>query len=334
MSSLALPHRRGPRRTVPALKWTGGRLVAAVATLLVLSFVTFLATNIVPSDPARTALGRLATPAQLEAFRAEQKLDLPPLQRYGAWVGDVARGDLGTSTLTRRPVRDEISARLGRSLLLAALASLLAIPAALLAATYIGQRSGRAPDVVVSIGALLLGALPEFVIGVVLIVVFAVGLGWLPVESSGVIYGDTVQQVKAYVLPTLCLALVMLPYLLRLFRANIRDTLGRPFVRSALLRGLTRRRVTWRYLVPNAVAPTIGAVALVLAELMSTAVVVETVFGFPGIGKLMVESVLAKDIPTVQALALVLGLLFIVLNITAELLMLLTNPRLRERGRS
>lgn len=305
------------------------RLWLGLLTLVLISMITFLATNVVPNDPARIALGRGASEAQLRAYAAQQNLDDPVLSRYGSWIADFVRGDWGTSTRNRRPVRDEILPRLRRSATIALLAMAAAVPLALLLGTWLGRRSGTASDVAGSLGLLLLNSLPEFVIGLLLLAILGVWLGVLPIESSAAVFGSGWAGAEAYVLPVLTLVVVVTPYMTRVVRVQVRETLGRPYVRTALLRGVPPRRLMWRHVVPNASVPVVNVVALNMAELLGGLVVVEAVFGFPGLGQLLVDSVQGKDIPTVQAIALIAGLTFVVINAVADAVVLALNPRLR-----
>lgn len=311
------------------LRYLGTRVGLALLTLFLISAITFFATNVVPSDPARSALGKAATPDQLEAYREQQGLDEPVATRYVHWLGDFFHGDWGASIISRIPVKDQVGPRITRSVIVAGMAVLLAVPLAFLLGVYTGLRSGRPVDIGVSIGALFLNSLPEFVVGLVLLVLFAVQWGVLPLESSAAALSSGFDEVKAYILPVLTLAIVLTPYMLRMVRVNVQATMDLPYVRSAVLRGLSRRRVVWQHVVPNASLPVVNVVALSLAELIGGVVVIETVFSFPGIGKLLVESVGSKDIPMVQAIALIMGTGYVFLNFAADAIVLKLNPRLR-----
>lgn len=314
------------------IRYLGSRLALAILTLFVLTAVTFLATNAVPADPARTALGRYATPEQLELYRKEQGLNEPVVERYASWFEDFARGSWGTSTTSRQEVRPTVVARMVRTAIIAVIAMLIAVPLAFVIGVYTGQRSGGTVDVGTSFVTLFLNAMPEFVIGIVLLFILGVHYQVLPIESSGAAYGSGWDKISAYILPILTLVLLLTPYITRMVRVNVRDVQTRPFVQSALLRGVPARRVTWSHVAPNAALPVVNVIALTLAELVGGVVVVEVLFGFPGIGKLLVDSVLNKDIPTVQAVTLVIGVAFVVLNFTADLAVLNLNPRLRARS--
>ena len=305
------------------------RLVAALGTLVLVSMLTFLATNAVPNDAARVALGRTATPAQIAAYNQQQGLNDPVVARYFTWLGNFATGDWGASTRNRRPVRPEVTSRLARSALVAVVAMALAIPLAFVLGAWLGRRAGTRTDVGASVGLLLINSLPEFVIGLLMLMLFAVGLGWLPVESTGAVFASGFERVEAYILPILTLVLVLTPYMARMLRTNVRETVGHAYVRTAVLRGVPGRRLMWRHVVPNAALPTVNVITLNLAEILGGLVVVETVFGFPGLGQLLVDSVHGKDIPTVQAIALLTALGFVVLNSVADATVAALNPRLR-----
>ena len=314
------------------MRYASRRLLAGVATLLLISLLTFFATNVVPNDPARIALGRTATPEQLAAYRTQQGLDEPVVRRYFEWIGDFVTGDWGESTLNQRPVRSEVVPRVTRSITIAVIAMLIAVPLAFWLGTWLGRRTGTATDVGASLGLLLLNSLPEFVIGLALLSLLAVWLGILPVESSGALFGTGSTQIEAYVLPILTLVAVVTPYMARMMRVQVREALGQGYVRSALLRGVPVRRLMWRHVVPNASIPVVNVVGLNMAELLGGIVVVEVVFAFPGVGQLLVDSVNGKDVPTVQAIALISAVGFVVINATADAVILALNPRLRARA--
>jgi peptide/nickel transport system permease protein len=305
------------------------RLVLAVLTLVIISAITFFATNVIPGDPARIALGKGATTEQLRAYDRQQGLDQPVATRYVHWVANAVRGRWGTSVLSQQTVTSLVVPRILRTVLLGFFAMLVAVPVAFILGVYSAQRSGRPVDGAISFSALFINSLPEFVVAITLLVVLGVELGVLPIESSGVAFGSTADAVKGYVLPVLTLATVLTPYMTRMIRANVRDVAGRPFIRSAVLRGLSRRRVVWRHVVPNASLPVVNVVALSMAELIGGVVVIETVFGFPGIGQLLVDSVGSRDIPTVQVIALIIGAGVVGLNFVADGIVLLLNPQLR-----
>ena len=320
-----------PARERALLLGVAKALLKLVATLAALSIVTFAATNAIPGDPARTALGRTATAEQLEAFREQQGLNEPVVERYFSWVGGFLRGDWGRSLISDRPVKEDVQVRLGRTLALA-LASffLVALPVGIALGLWSGRRAGTLPDRAVSMATLVVTSLPEFVIGICLLVVFAVWLGWFAVESSAIAFGpDLGELIRLCALPVLTLALTVIPYVSRMMRANARDVVATPYVRAAELKGVRGLRLSLRHVLPNALPPVVNVLALNLAELIAGVVVVEAVFGFPGAGQLLVTAVQTKDLATVQALTLLIGAAFVTCNLLADLVVLALNPRLR-----
>jgi peptide/nickel transport system permease protein len=316
-----------PPRPVGAI----ARIVGAgVLTLFVISLVTFLGTNAIPSDPARLALGRLATPQELALYRKEQNLDKPVVTRYVDWLGNFVKGDWGTSTVNRLPVSETVDPRIARSAILAFSSVFIALVLSLILGVYTGKRSGKKLDLGVSMGTLFLNALPEFVIGIFVLVILGVVFQVFPIESSDAVLSSGTREVKAYAMPIITLSLVLTPYFTRMIRVNVREVTEQPFVRSAVLRGLSSQRITWRHVVPNASLPVISVVALSAAELIAGLVVVEAVFGFPGIGQALVDAVLGGDIPIVQVVTILVGVGFVVINMTADLVMVGVDPRLRK----
>jgi peptide/nickel transport system permease protein len=308
----------------------GARLGLALLTLVLISIVTFLATNVLPGDPVRAALGRAPTPAQRAAFVQQQGLDQPAVKRYVVWMGNFIRGNWGNSTITGRPVRPEVLVRIGRTAILAIGAILIAVPLGLLLGVMGAKRSGTLPDLLGSTATVFIAALPEFVIGIVLLLIVGVHLEWLPVESSALQFMPVGSGIRYYALPALTLAIVVCPYVIRVVRVNVRDNLEAGYVRGLVLRGVGGARLTWQHIVPNAMIPVVNVIALNLGQLIGGVVVVEAVFAFPGDGNLLVDAVQTKDIPTVQATVLVIGGVFVVLNFIADTVVVLLNPRLRE----
>jgi len=318
------------RRVVRALLV---RLAVAIGTLLLISVITFAATNAVPADPARVALGKEASQADLVVYRKEQGLDKPVVERYVHWLGNYLRGDWGKSVLASQvSVRSEVVPRMIRTIILGAVSLTIAIALGFLLGAWTARRSGGPADFAVSAVTLIFNAVPEFVTALLVLVLLAVKLKAFPIESgSGILYGSVIDTVRSYVLPVLTLVLVLTPYITRMVRANVREVLSQPLTRSSVLRGLPRRTVLWRHVVPNAALPVISVIALTFADILAGVVVVESVYAFPGIGKLFVDSVLGKDVPMVQAVALVVGAGFVTLNLLADGLLVAVDPRLRSR---
>jgi peptide/nickel transport system permease protein len=316
-------------RAIP-VRVISGLVLKLVVSLFAVSLVVFAFTAAIPGDPGRALLEKTATPDQVAAFDQLHGLDRPVVTRYTDWLEGFVQGDWGTSYASPVPVADTIRPRLARTLVLATAGWLLAVMVAVPVGLFAGKRTGRRSDLLVSLVTLSVGALPEFAVGLVLALVFAGTLGWLPTDSSAVgLASQPWDAVSAYVLPSITLAILIIPYILRLTRANTREVVSEPYVRSAVLRGVAGRSLTMRHILPNAAPPVVNALALQFVGSIGGVVVTEAVFGFPGIGQLLVESVGTRDIPTVQAIALVIGAFFVVVNLIADLVVLLITPRLR-----
>ena len=305
------------------------RAVLTLATLVVVSAVVYSATLLVPADPAKVFLGKAATQEQIQAFRHREGLDRNPVVGYLLWSERFVRGDWGESIISQQSVTSLVVPRLQRTFLLALLAFLVAAPISILFGLAGGKRAGSLPDVSLSVVVLGLAALPEFVIGIGLLLIFSIELALLPVTSAAILFGGARATVDAYVLPTLTLALTAIPYMTRQIRSAVREVIATPFVRGAALRGLSRRTLTWRHVVPTASGRVVNVLCLSLAELMAGVVVVETVFAFPGIGQELVQSINSADVTVVQATALVIGTAYILLNFAADALVTVLNPKLR-----
>jgi peptide/nickel transport system permease protein len=304
---------------------------AALLTLFVISIVTFAATNVKsPEEIARNALGRETTEAQLQAYLKDRGLDRPVHERYVDWLGGFVQGDWGTSAVTNRPVSDDVIEPFKLTLALAVVSLLVALPISVLIAVFMARRAGSAADFGLLMGTVVLAALPEFVVGIGLLMLFAVALGWLPVDSTGLTFATTFpEKAKAYVLPALTLVIAMVPYIVRIGRAAAREALAAPYVQAALLRGLSRRSITWDHAMRNAAVPMVNAVAINIVYLLSGVIVVENVFAFPGIGKALIDAIQNGDTIAVQAIALVMGAMFIVISLVADFLVVYFNPRLK-----
>ncbi|MDJ0780812.1 MAG: ABC transporter permease [Desulfosarcinaceae bacterium] len=305
------------------------RLAAGAVTVLVVSILIFVGVEALPGDPATAILGQQATPENLAALRKELKLDMPPHVRYFSWVSDVARGDLGRSLTNQRPVAEMIGWRFSNTLFLALAAATVAVPLAILLGMLAALYRESWLDKLLSISSLSAISFPEFFVGYILIAIFAVKLGILPGVASihsGMGFG---QKLLAIVLPTITLMLVVLAHMMRMTRAAIIGILTSPYIEMAKLKGVGRRRIIYHHAIPNALAPIINVVIMDLAWLVVGVVVVEVVFVYPGLGQLLVDAVSKRDLPVVQASGLIFACTYILLNLTADVLSILTNPKLR-----
>ena len=305
------------------------RIVFGVLTLLAISLLIFVGVEALPGDLAEAVLGQNATPETVQAFRTELKLDLPPHVRYFAWIGDFVHGELGNSLTNGRPIADVIGWRFANSLFLAATAALFAIPLAiflgLLAAIYRDSWF----DKLISITTLGAVSLPEFFVAYILIAVFSVQIFLFPSISAINEQMSFLQKIHAIFLPCLTLSMVVVGHMMRMTRAAIINVLSSPFIEMAELKGISRRRIIIKHALPNALSPIINVVVLNLAYLVVGVVVVEVVFVYPGLGQLLVDAVSKRDLPVVQASGLIFASTYVVLNLTADILSMLSNPKLR-----
>jgi peptide/nickel transport system permease protein len=326
---------RGPRAPTlaeGALREVGRIMVKLVVSLTMISLVVFLLTS-VPGSPAKDILGMYALPSQIAAFNRSHGWDAPLMARYWQWLDGIVHGNWGTSYESNGPVWALIEPALKHSLVLIAMAWLLAVTVAVPLGLFAGARLRGRKDTALSIGTVTLAALPEFTVALLLIIVVAVELRWLPVDSTALDTGGLFSSPSAYVLPAVTIALAIIPYIVRLTRANAREVVSEPFVRSAVLRGVTEPSLTLRYVLPNAAPPVINAVGLQLAGLIGGVVVAETVFGFPGVGALLVQAAGSRDLPVVESLVLLIGFAFVVINAVADVIVRVVTPKLRDVSR-
>ncbi|HTX01726.1 MAG TPA: ABC transporter permease [Acidimicrobiales bacterium] len=319
---------------------TAGRVARELATIMVklavsltmISLVVFILTAL-PGSPARDILGMYALPSQIAAFNRAHGLDAPVMTRYWHWLDGIFHGNWGTSYESNGPVWALIEPALKHSLVLVVVSWAVAVVVGVPLGLFAGARLRGRRDTALSVATVTLAALPEFTVALVLIIVVAVELRWLPVDSTALDDAGVFSSPSAYVLPAATIALAIIPYLVRLTRANAREVVSEPFVRSAVLRGITEPALTLRYVLPNAAPPVINAVGLQLAGLVGGVVVAESVFGFPGVGSLLVQAAGSRDIPVVEALVLLIGCAFVVVNVLADLVVRLVTPRLRDVAR-
>ena len=307
--------------------WLSRRLCISALVLAVVGFVVFLATNLLPANIVDQILGNNATPEARRALTVKLGLDEPPLTRYWSWAAGVLHGDFGSSLVSGRPVGALVWPHLLNSLLL----DLFAVPLIVVCSVALGSlaalRRGRTTDRLVS-GLCFAGlSMPEFVIGSLLVWIFSVRLGWLPAltQMSGSM--SVSELLRALVLPVLTVAPVSVAYLTQTMRAATITVLDQEFVRTAPTRGLGRWRVLLGHVLPNAAIPMINVFTVNLAWLVGGQVVVETMFQYPGIGKLLLDSVDAQDVPTLQAAALLIGAIYVGLNLVADIAVSLLDPR-------
>jgi peptide/nickel transport system permease protein len=308
------------------------RLLLGALVLILVSIVIFLATQALPGDTARAILGRTATPASLAALREQLHLNRPVIVQYLTWASGLLHGDAGNSMAAQEPVTRLISDRIVNSAFLVLCAGLISIPLSVLIGAYAALWRDKAFDVITSLSTLVLAALPEFVVGVTLVVLFATTVSHvLPAVSIIPPGGKPWEQPVALILPVLTLVIAVTPYVARIMRASMIEVLESDYVEMARLKGLSERIVIQRHALPNALGPTFQVIALNLAYLAGGVIVVEYVFNYAGIGGALRDAVSNRDLPVIQALAMLIAGLYVVLNLLADIATILVTPRLRTR---
>ena len=304
------------------------RLALGLLTLFAVSLIIFLGVELLPGDITQALLGQGATPETVAAFRRELKLDLPPHERYISWLGGIVQGDLGQSLANKREITELMGVRLQNTLFLALIAAVISIPLALALGILAALYRNSLYDRTVNVFTLSSISFPEFFVAYILILVMSVHLGWFPsISNIGHELGFW-DRVYRTVLPALTLTLVVVAHMMRMTRAAIINLLASPYIEMATLKGLPRWRIIVKHALPNALAPIINVVVINLAYLIVGVVIVEVVFVYPGLGQLLIDAVRSRDIPVVQATGLVFAAAYILLNLTADVLSIVTNPRL------
>jgi peptide/nickel transport system permease protein len=313
------------------LKLLVQRIALALLSLLTVSVVVFAITAVLPGDAAQEQLGQEATPEALAALRAKMGLDVPAPQRYLHWLGGLVRGDMGVSSTTQLPVAELIGSRLPNSLLLAAVTALFSVPIALTLGVSAAVWRGSWFDRAASTGAVAVVSVPEFLVATLAVLLFAVQLRWLPALSYVSDVESLGQLLRAFAMPVLTLTCVIVAQMMRMTRAAVIDQLEAPYIEMVRLKGASPLRMVLAHALPNAVGPIANAVALSLSYLLGGVIIVETIFNYPGVAKLMVDGVSQRDMPLVQACAMLFCAGYLILVTTADLLGILANPRLRHR---
>ena len=305
------------------------RVGLGLLTLLVVSIVIFVLTQILPGDVASSVLGQNATPENLAAYRHELGLDRPAFLRYFIWLGAALHGDFGVSLTNKQNIIEVLGPRFKNTLFLASYAALIALPIAVGFGILAAIREGKPTDRIANIAALLAISMPEFFVGYVLILNLAVNHEWFPslaTVSSDTSFGD---RIWAVTLPAVTLTFLVTAHMLRMTRNSVLSIMSTPYIEMSFLKGLSRARVVTRHALPNAAGPIISVIALNLAYLVVGVVVVENVFTYPGIGQYMIDAVTKRDVPVIEACGIVFAGVFITLNTFADVMAIILNPRLR-----
>ena len=305
------------------------RLGIALITLLIVSFAVFFATELLPGDVAEVLLGQAATPEAVAGLRTAMGLDEPAIWRFLSWLGGLMSGDLGMSYVNKMAVTDLLSGRLMNTLRLAGIVTLVCVPVALTLGIAAAMWRGSWLDRLVSIVTISVISVPEFMVATLAVLIFAVWLDWLPALSFGVNVDSFSAMLRAYAMPVISLSFVVSAQMIRMTRAAVIETINTPYVEMALLKGASRTRMVLRHALPNALGPIANAVALSLSYLVGGVIIVETVFNYPGVAKLMVDAVSTRDLPLIQSCAMIFCISYLLLITLADMIAILSNPRLR-----
>lgn len=305
------------------------RIGLGILTLWVVSVLVFAGTELLPGDVATAILGQGATTETVEALREQMGLDRPALERYISWISNMLRGDLGNSIATGRSIGMLMEDRVYNTFLLAGVTALVSVPLALL----LGILSVIYPEGIldrsISVSSLVLISLPEYFTGAALILLFAVTWHIFPAIVYSSQFTSFWLTMRALTLPVITLTVAILAHMVRMTRAAVLDVLRSPYVEMALLKGVPKGRIILRHALPNALSPVINVVAINLGYLVSGVVLVEAIFSYPGLGRLLIDAVANRDLPLVQGVAMVFCIVYVLLNLLADILVSLTNPRLR-----
>jgi len=305
------------------------RLGLALLTLVLLSLIIFFAGSVLPGNPGRAILGPFASQQAVQILNHQLGVDRPLVSQYWTWVTGILHGDLGTSTQFHLPVSTLLFPALGRSLKLALVAFVIVVPLSILGGVLAALYRGRFVDRSISVTGLSLTSVPEFVSGVVLIVIFAIGLKWFPVTANPPPGTSPLGQLHYLILPAIPLVFVLFGYIARMARAGTIEALDSDYVRTAVLKGLPESVVIRRHVLRNSLLPTITVIATQTGYLIGGLVVVETLFNYPGLGRLIVTAANNKDFPTLEAGVLVIGIVYLGATLIADILYTVLNPRIR-----
>ncbi|MEJ6609235.1 MAG: ABC transporter permease [Paracoccaceae bacterium] len=305
------------------------RCFLGAVTVAIVSAIIFLGVELLPGDACTAFLERDAKGQMLENCRKDFGLDRPALTRYFEWAGNALQGDLGMSASGRKSIAELVGHRMKNSLLLAAVSLSVGVPMAIFLGVITGLWRDRPIDLFFSTVAILAMTIPEFVSATVLILIFSVWLGWLPgiiVTSASAPASEFFPEI---LLPVFVLAMVMMAHILRMVRSSVIEVMAGDYIQMATLKGVPYWRIVFSHALPNALLPAINVVALTIAWLLGGVVVIEVVFNYPGLGRMMIDAISDRDLPVVQAIALIVASVYVGVNLTADILTMVANPRLR-----
>ena len=314
------------------LRLIGRRLLLMVPTLILASILIFALAEVLPGDVGRSILGIYATQQQVDYLNHQLGADRPLVVRYASWAGNFVAGKWGESPVLKIPVRPTVLKALGNSLVLAGFALVIIVPLSVLLGVFAGLRRDSLLDRGITISTLSMTVIPEFVSGVVLLYVFAVWLKWLPVTALPPDGSPFYDRFYYLILPAIPLMFLELGYIARMARVGTVQVLAMPYIRTAVLKGLPRRRVIFGHVLRNAMVPTVTVIGSQVGWLIGGLAVIETLFVYPGIGKLMVDAALSHDVPMLEASVLMVAIVYMLANLIADIVVALLNPRIRMGG--
>lgn len=311
------------------IRYIARRLFFLLLTLSLVSVLTFYVIELLPGDTATVILGQNATPEDLAVMRAKLGLDRPAFTRYLEWAGNLLQGNWGESQRMNMAVGPILIQRLRNSLALAVLTFVMAVPTGILLGTIAGLMRDRWPDQLITIGTLLAVSLPEFVTGVFMIIIFASWLRWLPPSSLIDADANLFESLRFLILPALTMVLVMWAHITRMTRSSLAEVMQSDYIRTAILKGLPMRQVVFEHALKNALLPTISVIAMNIGWLFGGLIVVENVFAYPGLGRLLLTAIRNQDIAVLLATTMLIAAIYMVSNLLADLLYRVFNPKIR-----
>lgn len=314
------------------LRLIGRRLLLMIPTLILASMLIFALAEVLPGDVGRSILGPYATEEQVQLLNEKLGADRPLVVRYAAWAGGFVTGDWGESALLKVPVRPMVLEAFWNSLLLAGFALVLIVPTSIALGVFAGLRRDSVLDRTITVSSLSMTVIPEFVSGIVLLYVFAVWLKWLPVVAMPPEGSPFYTRLYYLILPAIPLMFLELGYIARMARVGTVQVLSMPYIRTAVLKGVPRHRVIFGHVLRNAMVPTVTVIGSQVGWLIGGLVVIEVLFVYPGIGKLMVDAALSNDVPMLEAAVLLVAIVYMVANLIADIVVAFLNPRIRMGG--
>ena len=305
------------------------RIGLGLITLFIVSLITFIGVEVLPGDACTAYLEREAFGAQLEACIKRLGLDIPSYERYISWAYNAIQGNFGYSLSGEMPINEVLGPRVKNSLVLASAAIIIGIPIALILGIITALWRDKFPDIIISTIAIFSMTIPEFISATLLILVVAIWLEWLP----GIVIVSTdatfLELLPNIILPVIAIAMIMTAHMARMVRSSVIQVMASDYVQMAILKGVPYWKMVFKHVLPNALLPAINVVALTIAWLLGGVVVTEVVFNYPGLGRLVIESISNRDLPVVQALAIILASIYVSINLIADLMTLMLNPRLK-----